>query len=53
MGDFGNTQVCEGSYVGECIAGKGETILDINEVRWNWRRIISGMDKDNCLGIKR
>jgi len=38
--------------MGDCIAGKGEAVLDMNEVR-RWRRIISGMKKNNCFGIKK
>jgi len=39
--------------MGDCIAGKGEAVLDMNEVRRDWRRIISGMKKNNCFGIKK
>ena len=35
------------------IAGKGEAVLDMNEVRRDWRRIISGTKKNNCFGIKK
>ena len=51
--ELGKTQVCECWCMGECIAGKGEVVFGINEVRQNWRRIISGMKKNNCFGIKK
>ena len=35
------------------ITGKDEAVLDVNEVRGNWRRIISGMKKNNCFVIEK